>query len=336
MNCELKIFIVLGCCMLSHSLCAQENDYTQYYANMPAVNAGFTGMDDYFDLKVGVREGWNNFGIKNANLFLSAYGTLNSNNRSGRRNNSLRISNPKLLDEIQLDKQFRRRHGIGGMVTSRTVDPYKAIAASLNYAYHLPLSNSLNLSLGAKFGYSNQRIDFSGLTVRDDVNDLFYQSLIQSAQGTQNTLMADFGTVLYSKQFFLGLSSSGLVAKDLNGDQLFNLSPGTRYRLQTGGSIFINPEFELSPGAIVTYQEGYDMLWAVNARLRYKEFIYIGSAFEVDSKVSLLVGAATPSLTFNYSYDMYIAGLNNFNVNTHEIVMGLKLFNKFKLRPNFW
>jgi type IX secretion system PorP/SprF family membrane protein len=336
MKSELKIFIVLGCCVLSHSLYAQENDYTQYYTNMPAVNAGFTGMEDYFDLKVGVREGWNNFGIKNNNLFLSAYGTLNSKNRSGKRNNSLRISNPKLLDEIQSEKKFRRRHGIGGMVTSRTVDPYKSIAASLNYAYHLPLSRRLNFSLGAKFGYSNQRIDFSELTVRDDVNDLFYQSLIQSAQGTQNTFIADFGTVLYSKHFFLGLSSSGLVAKKLNGDQLFNLSQVTRYRLQTGGSFFINPEFELSPGAIVTYQEGYDVRWAVNARLRYKELIYIGSAFEVDSKVSLLVGVGTPSLTFNYSYDMYISGLNNFNVNTHEIVMGLKLFNKFKLNPNFW
>jgi type IX secretion system PorP/SprF family membrane protein len=336
MSWELKIFIVLGCCILSHSLCAQENDYTQYYTNIPAVNAGFTGMEDYFDLKVGVREGWNSFGIKNNNLFLSAYGTLNSKNRSGKRNNSLRISNPKLLDEIQSEKKFRRRHGIGGMVTSRTVDPYKSIAASLNYAYHLPLSRSLNFSLGANLGYSNQRIDFIGLTVRDDVNDAFYKSLKSAGQGTQNTLMADFGTVLYSKQFFLGLSSSGLIAKNLNGDQLFNLNQVTRYRLQTGGSFFINPEFELSPGAIVTYQDGYDMRWAVNARLRYKELIYIGSAFEVDSKVSLLLGVATSGLTFNYSYDMYISELNNFNVNTHEIVMGLKLFNKFKLNPNFW
>jgi type IX secretion system PorP/SprF family membrane protein len=336
MKCGLKILIVVSGCILSHPLLAQENDYTQYYTNMPAVNAGFTGMEDYFDLKIGVREGWNNFGIKNNNLFFSAYGTLNSKNRSGKRDNSLRTSNPKQFDDIQRENKFRRRHGIGGMVTSRTVEPYKSIAASLNYAYHLPISNKLNISLGARLGYSNQRIDFTGLTVRDDVNDTFYNSLIQSAQGSQNTVIADFGTVLYSNRFFMGLSSSNLVAKKMNGEQLFNMNEGVRYRFQTGGSFFINPEFELSPGAILTYQEGYDLRWAVNARLRYKELIYIGSAFEVDSKVSLLVGLTTPSLTFNYSYDMYVSGLNNFNVNTHEIVMGLKLFNKFKLRPNFW
>jgi type IX secretion system PorP/SprF family membrane protein len=336
MKSELKIFIVLGCCVLSHSLYAQENDYTQYYTNMPAVNAGFTGMEDYFDLKVGVREGWNSFGIKNNNLFLSAYGALNSKNRSGRRNNSLRISNPKLLDEIQSEKKFRRRHGIGGMVTSRTVDPYKAIAASLNYAYHLPLSKSLNFSLGANLGFSNQRIDFIGLTVRDDVNDAFYRSLKSAGQGTQNTLMADFGTVLYSKQFFLGLSSSGLVAKKLNGDQLFNLSQGARYRLQTGGSFFINPEFELSPGAIVTYQEGYDVRWAVNARLRYKEFVSLGGSYSSDYKISILVGLTSNKLSINYAYDIYTSDLSDFNVHSHELILGITLFNRYKLRPRFW
>ncbi|MBL7872717.1 MAG: PorP/SprF family type IX secretion system membrane protein [Cyclobacteriaceae bacterium] len=336
MNSQVKILIVLCCGILSHSLVAQENDYTQYYANMPAVNAGFTGMEDYFDLRMGVREGWNSFGIKDSNLFLSAYGTLNSKSRAGKRNNSLRISNPTLFNEIQHDKKFRRRHGIGGMVTSRTLDPYKSIGASVNYAYHVPLSGKLNISLGAKVGYSNQRIDFSGLTVRDDVNDQFYQSLIQSAQGTQNTVIADFGTVLYSRKFFLGVSSQSLVAKKMNGDQLFNMNDGVRYRLQTGGSFGISPEFELSPGGIVTYQEGYDLRWSLNVRLRYKEFIYLGSAYEADSKISMLFGVVTPSLTFNYSYDMYTSALNNFNVNTHEIVMGLVLFNKFKIRPNFW
>jgi type IX secretion system PorP/SprF family membrane protein len=336
MNRALKISFAFGCIIFSYAALAQENDYTQYYTNMPAVNAGFTGMEDYFDLRVGVREGWNNFGIKNSNVFLSAYGTLNSKSRAGRRNNSLRVSNPQVFEEIERDKKFRRRHGIGGMVTSRTLDPYKSIGASLNYAYHLPISNTFTISLGTKVGYSNQKIDFSGLTVRDDVNDAFYKSLIQSAQGGQNTVMADFGTVLYSRRFFLGLSSSGLVAKKMNGDQLFNLSEGTRYRLQTGGTFSLSPELELLPGAIVTYQDAYDIRWAANARLRYKEFIYIGTAYEVDLKVSLLVGVSTPGLTFNYAYDMYTSGLNNFNVNTHEVVLGLVLFNKFKLRPNFW
>jgi len=331
-----KISILVFFLVFVNKIWAQENDYTQYYTNMPAINAGFTGMEDYLDLKVGVREGWNGFGIKNSNSFLSSYGTLNSANRSGRKNNSLRTSNPKVFEAVQQEKEFRRRHGLGGMITSRTVGSYKAMSASMNYAYHLPLSNKLNISLGARVGYTNQRLDFSGLTVRDDVNDAFYNSLILSNQGSQNTLLADFGTVIYSNKFFFGLSSSNLVARKLNGDQLFNLSEGARYRMQTGTTFSVSPELELSPGVIATYQDGYDVQWAANARLRYKEFIYLGAAYDSNSKVSILFGVTMTGINFNYAYDMYTSGLNNFNVNTHEIVLGITMFNKFKLRPRFW
>jgi len=49
-----------------------------------------------------------------------------------------------------------------------------------------------------------------------------------------------------------------------------------------------------------------------------------------------LLGVATTNLSIGYSYDMYTSSINNFNVNTHEIVLGLALFNKYKLKPRFW
>ncbi len=332
--------IVSVCCATVLLLCldakGQEDDYTQYYLNLPAVNAGFTGMDDFLDVKSGVREGWNNFGIKNNNLYLSAYGALNSASRSGRRNNSLRLSNPEVFDEIQNDKKFRRRHGLGGMLTNRTVGPYHSFGANMNYAYHLPISGKLNISLGTRLGYTNQRLDFTGLVVRDDVNDLFYRSLIEAGQGNQNTFLVDFGTVLYSKKFFLGLSTSNFVTERLNGDQLFTSNQETRYRMQTGTVFTINPQLDLSPGVQVTYAEGYDVLWAANLRMRYKNLLSLGTAYGSDSRVSLLVGLSTTNLTINYAYDIYTSEVNNFNVNTHELVLGLTLFNKYKLRPRFW
>jgi type IX secretion system PorP/SprF family membrane protein len=314
----------------------QEDDYTQYYLNLPAVNAGFTGMDDFLDMKSGVREGWNNFGIKNNNLYLSAYGALNSASRSGRRNNSLRLSNPQVFDDIQNDKKFRRRHGLGGMLTNRTVGPYQSFGANMNYAYHLPISGKLNISLGTRLGYTNQRLDFSGLVVRDDVNDLFYRSLVESGQGNQNIFLVDFGTVLYSKKFFLGLSTSNFVTERLNGDQLFTLGQQSRFRIQTGTVFTLNTELDLAPGVQVIYAEGYDLLWAANLRARYKNLLTLGTAYGSDSRVSLLVGLSSTNLAINYSYDIYTSEINNFNVNTHELVLGLTLFNKYKLRPRFW
>lgn len=330
-NLVLVVFILCGARAV-----AQENDYTQYYLNLPAVNPAFTGMDDFFGLNAGVREGWNNFGIKNDNSFFSFFGALNNGSRSGRRNNSLRTSDPSVFESIQHESKYRRRHGVGGIVTSRRVDPYKSFGSFLNYAYHLPLASRLSVSLGTRIGYLSQRIDFTGLQVRDDVNDLFYQSLLAAGQGNQNTLLVDFGMVLYSKKFFMGLSSDNLVAHKMDGDQAFDLTTSVRYKAQLGAFFSLNPEWTLSPGVTVSHQEGYDLRWTANLRLKYKDLIYVGSAFEPDLKGSLLVGLTTNLVSINYAYDMYTGGLNNFDVHTHELVLGLTLFNPYKLKPRFW
>lgn len=331
-----QLFACVFVLLVAYPSIAQENDYTQYYVNLPTVNSGFTGMDDYYNLNTGVREGWNNFGVENSNLYLSAFGALNSSKRSGRKNNSLRLSSPQIFEEMQSDKKFRRRHGLGGMVTSRTVGPYKSFGAAVNYAYHLPISGKFNISLGSRLSYNNQRIDYTGLTVRDEVNDLFYQSLIQSGQGSQNTFLVDFGAVLYSRRFYLGLSSSNLIIEKLNGDQLFNLNEGTQYRFQSGAVLSLNPELDLAPGVTATYQESYDLLWSANLRLRYKNLVSIGAAYNSDAKISILVGLATTNLSINYAYDIYTSDLSDFDVHTHELVMGVTLFNKYKLKPRFW
>jgi len=180
---------------------AQEIDYTQYYLNLAGVNAGFTGMEDYLDLKMAYRIGGNDFGVKNNNVFVSAYGALGTSAQLALKRNSLRISNLGAFEEIQSNRRLRRRQGIGGMVTSRTVGPYTSVSLNGNYAYHVPVSNKLNLSLGTRVAYGSQRVDFNGYTIRDPVNDLFYQQLMQSNPGNQNSLSIYFGTVLYSNDF---------------------------------------------------------------------------------------------------------------------------------------
>ncbi len=332
----MRIYYIILCVAVSYAAVAQENDFTQYNLNLPSANPAFTGMTEYLDIRSGLREGWNNFSIKNSNTYLSAYTALGNANRSGRKNNSLRISDPTLLDEIKADNKFRRRMGLGGMVSERTVGPYRSFATSANFAYHLPVSQKLNVSLGTRAGFMNQRIDFSGLQVRDDVNDTFYQSLLTANQGTQNTVTLDFGALLYSDRFYFGASTNNLVSERMNGEFLFDLNDGLRYRIQTGVYFPVSSEMTLSPAVVVTYAEGYDLRWLATLRMQYKDFLIVGGGFEPDSKISILLGAKTQNLSIGYSYDVYTSSLNNFNANTHEVVLGISLFNKYKLAPRFW
>jgi type IX secretion system PorP/SprF family membrane protein len=332
--------IGIGFCVLFlsvRSAHAQEIDFTQYYLNLAGVNAGFTGMEDYVDLKLAYRQGGNDFGVKNSNVFVSAYGALGARSQQSLKKNSLRISNMEAFEQLQSNQRFRRRQGIGGMLTSRTVGPYTSVSVNGNYAYHLPISPKLNVSLGTRIAYGSQRVDFNGYTVRDPVNDVFYQQLLQSNPGNQNSVSIDFGTVLYSNRFYLAFSSTNLGMKSLSGEPQLSIKNKRQFSLQTAAILPLGTFLSLNSGLKLTQAEGYDFMWAVNSRLRYKELIYLGAGYSGGSKMSLLFGlAVNGKLAINYAYDHYFTGLSSLNVNVHEVVVGISLFNTYESKSRLW
>jgi len=327
--------IIISSVLCGH-LIAQEIDDTQYYLNLPSVNAGFTGIENFTDVKLSVRQGWNNFGIINSSYYLSAYGSLNSSFQSILRNNSLRISDPSIYNEIQnnkeLRKKLRRKHGLGGMIRGRNIGPYKATMLFVNYAYHIPLSAKLNLTLGSVFGYNNRRIDYTGYTVRDDFNDLFYQQLISSGQGVNNSMTIDFGVTGYTENMYFAISSTGLVKKETRNDNAFGFDALQGYLFQSGKVFALSPNMELNAGVKVGYLETYDLNWGINARFRYRKVVYAGISYENKVKTSALLGATLEGkYNINYAYDYYTSAATNFKISVHEIIIGVSLFNKYQL-----
>ncbi len=318
------------------NLLAQDIDYTQYYLNLAGLNSGFTGIEDFLDVKLATRQGWNNFGEKNSHVFVSAYGTIKNANLSPLKNSSLRLSNPEYYNRILSKKNMRRKQGIGGMITNQDIGLYKSVRMTANYAYHLPISKKLNWSLGAKLGYINQKINFAGYTVRDEINDTFYQQLIKANQGTENLILADFGSALYSNNFYIGVSSVNLMMKRLGGFDLLSTDQSIHYSVQTGGNISLGNGLLLQPGFKLTVSEDYPLYWAVNARLKYKDFMYGGIAYENEVKISALFGFfINNTYSIHYAYDKYLNTLNSFNVSVHEVVVGISLSNRYGLKPKF-
>ena len=249
----------------------------------------------------------------------------------------MRISNQEAFDQLQSGQSSRRRQGIGGMVTNRMVGPYQSVSVSGNYAYHLPISDKLNVSLGTRVAYGSQRVDFNGYTVRDEVTDQFYQQLIQSNPGNQNSVSVDFGSVVYSSRFYVALSSTNLGIKSLNGDPSLSVNNKRQFSLQSAVDLPISADLSLNTGAKLTHAEGYDLMWGVNSRLRYKEIVYLGAGYNSASRMSFLLGLAIDrSFTINYAYDHYLAGIGALNVNVHEVVLGLAVLNKFDAKSRLW
>jgi len=324
---------------IAASVSAQELDHTQYYLNLPGINAGFTGIEDYMDTRFSFRQGWNDFAVKNNYTFVSAYGALNNFARNALSNNTLRLSNPEAFKQVQNERRLLRKHGVGGMITSRSLGPYEATTINANYAYHLPITPTLNMSFGSRVAFNSQRIDFTTYVVRDPVNDAFYQQIMQSNQGNAGSFQLDFGYVLYSSKFYLGLSSNGLVSTHVTGTSVVEIEQAKRVSLQGALTrIPIGANLVFSPSFRATYAKGYDLMASINGRLMIKNLVYVGAGYTNSSpKLSLLFGLnVNGRFSVNYSYDKYLSNLNNFNVNVHEVVIGAALFNRYNAANRLW
>lgn len=316
---------------------AQQLGYSQYFTNLPAENPGFTGIDDFLDFKVGSRQGWNDFSDPNSSVFVSAYGMLNKPLKQMVRNNALRISDHSVFENIKTNKKLRRKHGLGGLIRSTSLGPYQNTEINVNYAYHLPISRKFTLAFGTRVGVDFERVDFSNFTVRDDINDVFYRELINSNEGTRNTLVTDFGTVLYGDDIYFAISTSNIVDASIGGDDLLDNTRLVRYQFQMSKIFKVSENITMNVGGQGFVSEGYDPYWGVNARLRYKDFVYMGAAYEDRTKMSVLVGLMSAGkFSIHYSYNTYLAELSSFSVNSHEITLGVFIFNKYGANSKFW
>jgi type IX secretion system PorP/SprF family membrane protein len=315
---------------------AQDIVSSQYYSNLATYNPAFTGIDDFVDLKLSVYQGWNSFNTRNNNFYISAFGSINNPQQASIKNNALRISS-SAYQQIEAERDLRRKHGMGGIISARNIGPYRSASINYQYAYHLPISSGYNFSMGARVSYLSQRIDFSGFEVRRPDEDIFYQQLMQSSNSSQSSYLVDFGLLLYSDVFYFGVSSSNIVKGRLSSDALINFNDAQQIQMNTAGNFRIASNVLLNTGLQLNWQQGYPLGWAANVRARYKELLYVGSGYNHNSKLSLLLGISISSkLNLHYSYDQYLSSLSGFNVNAHEIVLGLSIFNTSYSQPKFW
>ncbi|MEM7550920.1 MAG: PorP/SprF family type IX secretion system membrane protein [Bacteroidota bacterium] len=316
---------------------AQTNSFTQFFTNLPVENAAFTGVEEALYSTLGFRQQWNNFGGDNRVIFVSVFGELGGDAPDSFKKNSLRVSDPSLYDELSTNKKIRRKHGLGGSISLEEIGPFRSINITLNHAYHIPISKRLNFSFGTSVALNNQEIDFSDFEVRDEVNDQFFQELMNANSGRQNSIDINFGASIHSKSFYLGVSTDRLVTEQISGDELLENDVFRRFSMILGNNFRLNQNFELFPNARFGYSELSDVDWNVGMRLRYKETFYIGASYEYDIKTSFLIGfSGKGRFSINYAYDQFTSDLRNFNTGNHEVLASFILFNKYSRSTRFW
>jgi type IX secretion system PorP/SprF family membrane protein len=297
----------------------QRPQYTQYMVNPFLLNPAVSGTEDYTDIRAGYRKQWTGFDGSPRTMYLSAHGNIGKHlvtrNRSRNKKNGF--------------------HGIGGVVTSDAIGPTTTTTVSAAYSYHLKLSKKVFASLGLMGGFNQFTLDGAKLYAANPSDALI--------GGMSKTGLGDItlGGWIYSDKFYAGASMAQLapsIAFTQTGQQT-DYALTKHYFIMAGYKIPMGYDFIFVPSFCIKATTPAPMSFDINAKLRYKEFLWAGVSYRNRDAVAGMVGVIINNMfDISYSYDYITSDINKYTKGSHEIVVGYRIKSKMRdiCPSNFW
>ena len=314
-------------------LCAQETPRsTQYIFNTYLINPAISGIDNYTDVKLGHRMQWRGLEGAPVTTYISVHSPIGEDFvRSSVNSFPGSGYNPVSRSYVNNFMSAEPHHGVGFYALTDKAGRIRQTNVSGTYAYHLGLSNEVNLALGVSGGFSSLSIDVAGTKVEDPSDPLLsadYNNRIRPDVGA--------GFWLYSPRFFFGVSAKQLLGyrSNLSRDEINYPS----YQVPTvygtlGYKLFITEDVAVIPSTLITYASNAPTSIDGNMKFTYQDKFWLGGSYRNNDSFSLLAGFNMASLiNISYSYDVTTSALRNVNNGTHEIVLGILLNNRYDVK----
>ena len=313
----LSAFVVLSCALTGFA--QQRPQYTQYMINPFLLNPAVSGTEDYADIRAGYRKQWTGFDGSPRTMYLSAHTNIGkqlvTNNRSRNKKNGF--------------------HGIGAIITNDAIGPTTTTTFSGAYSYHMKVSRKIFASLGLMGGFNQFSLDGAKLNAATQ-NDGLIGGMSKIGMGD-----ITLGAWVYSDKFYAGASMAQLapsIAFTQTGQQT-NYQLTKHYFIMAGYRIPLGYDFTFIPSFCIKAATPAPMSFDINAKIRYKDFLWAGVSYRNRDAVAAMVGVIINNMfDISYSYDYITSDINKYTGGSHEIVIG------YRLRPqgrvicpsNFW
>ncbi|MFA6277159.1 MAG: type IX secretion system membrane protein PorP/SprF [Pedobacter sp.] len=323
------IIFIIGISLSSFG--QQRPQYTQYIFNNYLLNPALSGIENYTDFKAGYRKQWS--GIEGApqTTFASAHWSLGSDYLWKNP-----LSMPEKGDDPMSDNYMQNytaspaHHGMGATVVLDKAGPISRLDANLTYAYHLQLSGTLNLSVGAAVGITRIGLNVNELTL-ENPNDPALNNTITS----QVKPDLGMGVWLYGARFFAGASVQQILPQKLAFTNDPNYTSGKEVPhafLTAGYKLFIDEDISAIPSVMVKYVNPAPLSVDANLKVAFKDRFWIGGSYRYNDSYSAMAGLNINKLiNLTYSYDFTTSQLNKVSYGSHEIVLGLQLNNVYQV-----
>ncbi len=309
--------------------------YTQYILNNYILNPAVAGIENYVDIKLSYRNQWTGINGAPKTAYFSIHGPIGKKDlRTSATSLPVHGQNPR--GKVYWDQYAAPdpHHGVGFSVVNDKAGYINRWSIYASYAYHKPLGVKTTLAAGFNLGISSvslerSKIDFANTDPGDPA--------IGYASGELKKIKPEIGAGLwlYSAKYFAGLSALNIIP----GKQKFvkNDKYGETYTINyfftAGYRMLLTNDLNLIPSVMVQYWKPQLTGVHFNAKLLYTDLLWIGAGYRYSDFVggyNGMVGLNLSNINFSYSYEVASnSRLKTYTGNTHEIMIGFLLGNKF-------
>jgi type IX secretion system PorP/SprF family membrane protein len=327
----LCLVIVLSATMQLSSA-QQKPQYTQYVFNNLLLNPAVTGIENYTDVKAGYRSQWTGLQGAPVTSYLTVDAPLGDNFLQGDATAFPAEGgvNPSSRLYTQNYMAAEPHHGIGFILMTDKAGPITQTNIDATYAYHLGLTDRINLAVGVMAGFNRISLNTAEITTEVALDPAI-------ANGNNSQWKPDLGTGvwLYSSNYYVGASVQQLLPESLyfSTNKTYNQSKTVpQYFVTSGVKLFLTDDITLLPSFLIKVIQPTPLTYDINAKLSFQDKIWIGGSYRRDDSFGVLAGINISSfINVGYSYDITTSALNTVSNGTHEIVISLLLNNRYKV-----
>jgi type IX secretion system PorP/SprF family membrane protein len=304
------------------SIAQQEYQFANTAFNPFLLNPAAAGLTDVAQFDAIARTQWLGYDGAPRTFLISGSSQLNFSPTGGLSEFNVRDESLFKSPKITIGKS---KHVVGGKMWSDAIGPFSKTSVQLSYAYHMPLSRTLNVGAGLGMGYSHFRLDPSKVVLYQENDPTFNQFLGGTSQ--QSIFDAQAGLVLYGKNVFLGLSTTQAfknqvrlnnVALESNFNRHFFIV--AKYRIDANDALAIEPMM------VFKFAQYSPMSVDFGARFTMNQNLWFGLQYRTNNALVFQFGGnIIKNLYLNYSYEQSVGRIATAGNGSHEIGIGYYL-----------
>lgn len=269
----------------------QDYMFTMYMLNPVLYNPAIAGTHNYYQIRSSHRFQW--VGLSDAPI-----------------TNAIAAFGPHAKKDM----------GFGGTLYHDVAGPSSRLQINGLYAYNVPITDDIHLSMGLAAGVMQYKVDFTKIKMAD-IDDPVYSSAVYSNIAPD----ASVGLYAWNSDFFVGMSAKQLLNNKIklgNDDKGFSKLK-THFYLMGGYKYNFNREWAIEPAIIIKKVTPAPYQVEINCKVIYDKSFWGGLSYRSADAVSVVLGYTYKrKIFFGYSYDAGLSDIRKYNSGSHELCIG--------------